>query len=452
MTMSRPRFRWPKFEGLWRERNFRRFWAAEAISFMGSEVTDIAFPLVAVITLHAAPEQTGLLYAAFMAPGVVTGLFVGVWVDRLRRRPLIIAADLTAAALVLWVPIASALGVLSIEQLYVLGILFGVVGSIWGSAYTAFLPSLVRRDELVDANSKLTATWSLSAIVGPGVGGLLVELVTAPVAMLVDAASYVASAGLLTGLPVQESSLPPKAERPGLAAEIAEGLHVIVSNPIQRSITGIHMILALFQPLIASIYVIFVVRHLHVSPFLFGVITALGAVGFLIGSVSAPRLSRRFGLGRTALAAAVLLGLSPLFLPFARPQHPLAAPVFLIAAAIIGATGDLILEVNLGSLRQAVSPDRLLGRIGASERFFVLLIRIPAAVLGGYLGAHLGLRATIAIGAAGHGLIFVWLALSPLRSLREVPPAVETSEPIMGDPSSGRSLGPDLPTIPPAVE
>jgi MFS family permease len=447
--MSRPRFRRPRFEGLWRDRNFRRFWAGEAISFMGSEVTGIALPLVAVITLHAAPEQTGLLYAALMAPGVATGLFAGAWVDRLPRRPLLIAADLTAAALVVWIPIADALGLLSIEQLYALAVLFGVVGSIWWSAYTAFLPSLVRRDELVDANSKLTATWSVSAIVGPGLGGLLVELVTAPVAMLVDAVSYVASALFLTGLQVEESGVRPKAERPGLAAEIAEGLHVIVSDPIQRSITGIHMILALFQPLIASLYVIFVIRHLHVSPALFGVITAVGAVGFLIGSLSAPRLSRRFGLGRTALGAAVLLGVSPLFLPLARPGHPLEAPVFLILAAIVGATGDLILEVNLGSLRQAVSPDRLLGRIGASQRFFVLLIRVPAAVMGGYLGAHLGLRPTIAIGAAGHALIFVWLVLSPLRSLGEIPAPVEPFEPVPeGGPAVGAPVA-ERPAVPP---
>jgi MFS family permease len=413
---------WPRppETSLWRRADFVKLFGGETVSSLGGQVTNFALPLVAVVTLGATPGQMGLYFAAFSLSSVAVELFAGAWVDRLRRRRVLLAVNLVAALLVGSIPVAAVLGVLGLGQLYVVALLFGVVEPIFGHAFDAYLPGLVGRDRLVEANTRLEASWSLTSVVGPGVAGALVALLTAPTAMAVDAASFLFAAACVAWIRYREPPVDPDPAGPNIWREIGEGLRVTLGDPLLRTIGGIDVILGLFQSIILTIYAIFLVRELGFGPAALGLLAAVGALGFVVGASVAGRLRRRHGYGPTAVGASALLAISPFFLPFA-PRTPAAAAAFVAAAAITGATGDSIRYIVLGSLRQAITPDRLLGRVGASSSFAAGLTRLAGALLGGALATAIGLRPTLLVGAAGHLLIFAWVFWSPLRTLREAP-------------------------------
>jgi len=405
---------------LWQNRAFLRFWAGESISFVGSEVTNLALPLTAVVVLHATTAQMGLLAALGNLPFLFVGLMAGVWVDRMRRRPLLIATDLISAGLLGTIPLAALIGLLRIEQLYVVMFLTGTAFVIAMVAYQSILPSLVERAHLVEGNSKLEVSSSVASIVGPGIGGLLVQAVTAPIAIAVDAASFLASALFLASVRVEEPPPRAAAERQPAHHQILEGVRLVTASPLLRSIVGCGTMHNFFSRMIEALYVVYLVRELRVSPLLLGVILACAGPGALLGALLSHPLSARFGLGRTIAGAQVLTGLSRLLIPLARGPLPVSAGLLMLSNLLLGISRP-VFNVNQVSLRQAITPDHLQGRVNATMRFIMWCITPLGALLGGLLGSILSLNTVLWLAGAGVFLSFLWIWFSPLWILRKPP-------------------------------
>lgn len=408
-----------RMTGLWRNSQFALLWAAQTVSHLGSQITLLALPLTAVLALGASPAEMGLLGAAEFAPWLLVGLFAGVWVDRLRRRPILMAADLGRALLLLTVPLAAMLGMLSLPLLYVIAFLVGILSVLFEVAYNAFLPSLVRRDELVEGNSKLLASASAAEIAGPGIAGGLAQLVTAPVAVAVDAVSYIASALLVGFIRVKEPQPVPRSER-SMAREVREGLGALLNDRLLRTLviasTAANMALAVHT----TLRILYATRDLRLEPALLGLVLALGSIGGLPAVLLVGRATRRFGLGPTIVGAAVLMAVGGLFFPLAGGPLPVVMGV-LVAGLMLSSLGGMTYVITVGSLRQAVTPQRLQGRVSASARFISRSAIPVGAIVGGLLGEWLGLRLTLALASACSLLMALYVWLSPVGALREAP-------------------------------
>jgi MFS family permease len=419
------------FTGLWRDREFLKFWAASAISDVGSQVSTLALPLIAALLLGATPWQMGLLSAAGAAPVLVMGLFAGVWVDRLRRRPVMIAADVARAVLLLAIPLASALGLLTIEILYAVALLTGSLAVLFDVAFLSFIPSLVREEELIDANSKLEMTSSTAQVAGPGLGGLLIGALGAPFAVLIDALSFLGSALFLLVTGVAEVD-PPRAGREGVLAEIREGLAVVVRHPILGALARCSATTSLFSGVFLSVYVLYMTRDLRLGPVAVGFVFATGGAGSLAGALVAGRLAGRYGPGPAMLHAILLFGLSGLAIPLAVLAPRVALPM-VVAAEFAQWMMIVVYYVNAVSVRQAIAPDRLRGRVNATMRFLARGAFPLGSLMGGGLGDAIGVPATLVVAAGGLLLPFAWLWLSPVRDLRAMP----TSGRPPGEPVAG---------------
>lgn len=412
-----------QFAGLWRHPGFLKLWVGQTISIFGSAITGLALPLAAVLLLDAGPAQMGLLGAADFAPFLLVGLFAGVWVDRLSRRRVLIAGDVGRALLLLTIPLAALLGALRMEQLYVVGFLTGVLTVFFDVAYQSFLPSLVQREQLVEGNSKLEVSRSVGNIAGPGLAGALVQLVTAPLAILLDALSFLVSACFLAWIRAPEVVRQAE-QRRSMWNEIGEGLRIVLGNPLLRSIAGCTGTSNLFSSTLYSLYVLYVTRELGVTPALLGLVFSVGSAGGLLGALLAGRAARTFRLGPTIVVSGGMTGVATLLILLAR--GPLFAVVPLLAAAqfLVG-LGVPIYNINQVSLRQAICPHRLQGRMNATMRFIVWGTLPIGALIGGALGERIGLWPTMAVGAIGMLLAPLWVYFSPVRSLREQPAPLE---------------------------
>jgi MFS family permease len=407
------------FPGLWRDREFLKFWAASAISDVGSQVSTLALPLIAVLMLGATPWQMGLLSAAGAAPVLVVGLFAGVWVDRLRRRPVMIVADVARAVLLLVIPLASVLGVLTIEILYVVALFAGTLAVLFDVAFLSFIPSLVREGALMDANSKLEMTSSTAQVAGPGLGGVLIGALGAPFAVVIDALSFLGSAVFLLRTRVAEA-LPPRAERDGVLAEVREGLAVVVRHPILGALARCSATTSLFGGMFLSVYVLYMTRDLGLGPVAVGLVFATGGVGSLAGALVAGPVARRYGPGPAMLHAILLFGLSGMAIPLAVLVPRVALPM-VVASEFAQWMMIVLYYVTAVSVRQAIAPNRLLGRVNATMRFLARGAFPIGSLIGGGLGAMIGVPLTLVVATFGLLLAFVWLLLSPVRSLRAMP-------------------------------
>jgi MFS family permease len=414
---------------LWRHADFMKLWTAETISQLGSQVTLLALPLVAITVLDASAFQVGLLGTVEFAPFVLVGLPAGVWVDRLRRRPVLVAGDLGRALALLSIPLAYELGVLSIGQLYAVGFVTGVLTVFFDVAYQSYLPALVAPDQLVEGNSKLEISRSGAQIAGPGLAGGLIDLVTAPVAVLADALSFALSGAFIglirRGEPAPER--PPAHERRGsMRREIAEGLRYVLGHRLLRPIAACTATANLFNAVMFAVVILYMVRQLGLRPAAIGVVFAAGNVGFLAGAVVSGRLAARTGVGRAIVLGAAVGALGALLVPLA----PRAAAVPLLVAGMAVATfGSTVYNVNQVSLRQAISPARLHGRMNATMRFMVWGTLPLGSLLGGALGTAIGLRPTLWLGAVGGLLAVLPVALSPVRSLASIADAMPEEAP-----------------------
>lgn len=403
-----------------RHRDFRLLWIGETTSRLGSAVTSVALPLVAVTTLHAGPFTLGLLTAAPWVPWLLIGLPAGVWVDRLPRRPIMIGCDAVAALLLASVPVAAWAGVLTVGQLLVVALFGGATAVFFTTAYGVYLPSLVGPAELVEGNAKMTASESAAQVVGPGLGGALAQVVGAAGAVVVDAASFVVSAVCLLAVRTPEAGPDLAARRESMLAEVRAGLRFVRRDPYLRitSVSAAASNLALTG--MEAILVLFLVRAVGLGSGTVGGLLSVSSVGGVLGALLAPGLAARYGSARTLLFAG--LGTAPfvLLIPLTAPGWRLA--LFACGSAI-GVGGLVASNILLLSFRQAYCPPALLGRVIASMRVLVFGTMPLGGVLGGATAAALGLRPALWIMLGGVVLASFILPASPIRRLRDLPTA-----------------------------
>jgi MFS family permease len=389
----------------------------QAISLVGSQVSVLALPLTAVLILNANPAQMGILQAVEYAPAAIFGLFAGVWADHIRRRPLLILTDLGRGLLVGSIPLALALGVRQMTYLYAVGFLVGVLTIFFAVAYQAYLPSLVERDSLVAANGTLEASASAAQIIGPGLAGALVQLVTAPLALLADVVSFFISAIFMVFIRTPEPRIARR--KTGMWREIGVGLRFAFSHPLLRIMLLTSGICNFFSGNYNAQMVLYATRDLHIAPLGIGGIFALSGIFGLLAAALAGWIGRHLGVGRVVVVALLLLVLGSLSLPLAYGT-PVMVTVIVGAGASLGAVSDGLYNVSVVSLRQLVTPTDLQGRIAATGRMVIWGAQPLGALAGGYLGATIGLRSTLLLTGSGYFVAFLVALLSPLRGLRSI--------------------------------
>ena len=391
---------------------YLRLWSAASISSLGARISREGIPLTAVLTLHAAPGAIGVLAALGAAPAVATGLLGGPWVDRGGRRGLMIAADLVRAALLASIPVAAAFHVLSLTVLCVVAALVGAGRTLFDMASHAFLPSIVPQARLVDANAGLSASDSAAEIAGPGVTGLLVTLLTAPIAMAVNVATYLASALCLACIPGEaavSSGQADETDRP----DILGGLRIAWREPSVRALLAMTANQALAGGVFSALYILFAIRTLALTPLMLGITIAVGGAGSLIGAALTPWMARRLGMGPaiplSAWATAACLVLIPL-----AGGGPFLAMGVLMVAQLLGDASGTASEILMVSCRQGLLPASTLGRTAGAFAATEGVARTIGALAGGLIGETLGLRAALAVAAGGFLLAPLWTLGSPL--------------------------------------
>ncbi len=405
---------------LWRNGDFLKLWSAQTVSVTGSLLG--ALQLTAILALAATPFQLSLLIAAGVLPALLFGFVVGAWVDRLRRRPVLIAADLLRAALLGSIPGAWFVGALRIEQLYLIAFLHGFLTVFFNVAYRSYLPSLVRREQLVAANGRLSASASVAEVGAFSLGGWIAQLASAIVVAAVDAVTFLVSALLLAWIHTPEPAPAPPAAQASLRREIVAGLRLVVGNPLLRAIGASKAVgLGLGGGVIGTLIVLYGIETLGLAPGVLGTIFALGGATSILGALSAGRLTHRFGLGKTLAAGFLLYGLASFLIPLAR--GPLLLAGALLAVQQLADFALAVYEINEVSLRQGITSQRMLGRVHASLEVVELGARLAGSLLAGVLAEAVGLRGALAAGAGLLAAGGLWLVLSPVRRVRSVPPA-----------------------------
>lgn len=413
---------------LWRNKAFTRLWVAHVTSGAGTAITSVALPLTAVLVLGATPSEMGLLAAASSLPNLLFGFVAGVWVDRVRRRPILVWADIGRALLLLTIPTAAWMGQLSFVQIWIVTFAAGSLTVFFQIAAISVLPALVNKRELVEANSKLSTSEAVIAIAGPAAVGGLVQLFSAPKAILIDSVSYLLSALALGGV-AENGSQPASRPHAGDSAksnkgfrsaavsvgrEVGEGVHELLRTPLLRALTITSSLGMLAGSLSAAVQMLFLVDQLDFTPSVIGIVAACGGVGSLLGAMLAGKASRILQAGRTLVVGKLLWIAGSLLLATAdlTGNELIAAGA---SQALVG-LGSTLYFVNQISLRQAITSVRLLGRVTAARRFVLFGVATVGAFLGGALGEALGLRATLLVGSAA---LFVELALLLFSTVRE---------------------------------
>ncbi len=403
------------------DREFRRFWAGQMISLVGDQISLLALPLVAVLVLRADARQMGYLFAAGLAPNLFFSLFAGAWVDRHgRRRRVMIAADLGRAALLATIPLAYTLGRLTLTQLYAVAFLSGTLSVFFYVSYSTLFVSIVPRERYIEGNSILNGTRALSFMAGPSLGGVLVELLSAPLAIVADAISFLGSAFFLGRIAPGE---PPTEEV--ARGHLAGGVQFILGSSIMRAALAATATINLFNFVFHALFVLYATRTLDVRPGILGAVLGAGAVGGLLGSVVTGPLSRRIGVGPAFILGCILFPLPLVLVPLAAGPKPLILAM-LFAAEFGAGLGVMILDISAGSIFAALVPDRLRARVSGAYMVVNYGVRPIGSLLGGALGAALGLRATLWIASLGAVAGFLWLLGSPapgLKTLDQIGPS-----------------------------
>lgn len=405
---------------VWRDHDFVLYWAGQSASQLGTRVTEFALPLVALYQLSASPAEVGVLRAVEFLPYLLLAIPVGLLADRRRRRPMMILADAGRTILLLWIVIAGAIGLLSIPQLLVAALLVGALTVVFDISYLAALPSMISRETLQQGNTALESSRAFATIAGPSLGGLLISAIRASGALVVDAASFVVSAVTLSLLRRSEPPIPPAPPR-AIRAELAAGWHQVTRSPLLRPMTVFLTVGAFSQAAFVPALVVFQVDGLRLSPLVIGLVAAIGNVGFLIGALFSRRVGRRLGMGPAICAGAVIWPLGMIVTGLA----PGRAPVVLLAAGqVLWGVGVGLFNLQSVSLRQAVTPATLLGRVNSVARF-VGWAGVPVgALLGGWasgLAAPGGPRTVLLAAGVATGCAAAVLAFGAVRRIRVMP-------------------------------
>ena len=412
--------RYLRLTGIWNNISFRKLWIGQTISVFGSAITQVALPLTAVVTLQATPKQMGFLGTAEFLPFFLISLFVGVLVDRLPRRPVLIWANIGRALLLCSIPVAAVFNTLRIEYMYFTAFCVGSLTVLFDVSYQAFLPSIAKREQLVEGNSKLQLSESIALLVGPGLAGMLVEMLTGAYTIAIDALSFIISALFIYLISTSESAQVESIQHSNIWREIGEGLQVIFKNPLLRSIAACTSTSNLFDNMITSMYIFYLTQELGIKPSILGIILGISSGGALLGAMQVGRIVRRFGIGNTIVGSRVIKGIGVLLIPLASGSFPVTIGFLATAGFITGLT-NTIYNINQVSLRQTIIPDRLQGRLNASMRFLVYGTIPIGYLLGGIFSETIGVRAVILIGAIGTLLAFLWVFFSPVRTLVMLP-------------------------------
>jgi MFS family permease len=410
----------PEPPPLLRQPEFIKLWAAQSISQLGDQITLLALPLVAVLTLHASAAQMGFLVAAELMPHLLFSLLAGVWIERVqRRRRLMIVADLARALLLGSIPLAAALDMLTFAQLYGVAFCVGTFAVMFDISWSTLFITVVPRRDVVDANSKLSLSRSLSFVLGPSIAGFLVQLLTAPATLLLDAFSYLGSALFLRRIRSQE---PPIEEdgRESVLRSLRTGFAFVLRDEYIRPELLCVATINLFNFVFHAIFVLYATRELGVSPGLLGLVLGAGAVGGIAGALVAVRLERLVGLGPAFTLGSVLFPLPLVLIPLASGSETTIV-IMLGVAEFFCSVGVMILDVNAGSLMLFRTPDRLRSRMSGTFRFVNMGIRPIGALIGGGLGTAIGLHTTLWIGVLGALAGVIFLVFSPIPRLREAP-------------------------------
>jgi len=416
-----------RWSPLWRHADFLRFWSAASVSLIGDAVTRLALPLVAITVLDATPLEVGILGAAQLGPFLLVGLPAGAVIDRIERvLQLMVIADVARAAVLLSVPLAYATGALSLVHLYAVAFATGFLTVFFDNASSAYLPSLIERRLLVDGNSKLEVSRSTAQIAGPALAGVLIELTTAPAALMADAVSFLASAALIAG--IRRQARADKTRSKGLrigalGREVVEGAHYLLRHPYLRAIALTTTTANFFRSALVAVLLIYLVREADASAGAIGLAFALGNVGFLAAVLVVPASTRRFGIGRTMRVAVCAFGPAAVLVAAAPTRWAVVAAA---AMVLVDSFGIGLHGVNQVSLRQAVTPEHLRGRVAATLRLGLMGAMPLGTLLGGALGTFAGLRPALWVAAGGMFLAAVPYAVSSTGRLTVLPePALD---------------------------
>jgi Na+/melibiose symporter and related transporters len=406
---------------LWRDRTFLAVWSASTISIFGSLITRTALPFAAILVLKAGPIAISAIRSAELIAALIVGLVAGAWVDRLRRRPIMIWADLGRVVLLGSIPVAAVLGVMFMPQLILVAFAAAILSTFFDVADRSYLPTIVPRGRLVAANSALTASASVAEFTGFGIGGFLITIFTAPIAIAIDAVSFGVSAILLATIRRKEPPPAPVADREPVLHEIRDGMRIVFRSPVLRALAlahgGTHILWGIF----GTSYLLFATYELDLDPAAIGVITGIGGFGSLIGSFAAPIMVRRLGIGPSILLGMVGFTIGNALIPLAPGHAALLGAAFLIGQQLIGDSFATVYEIVDVSLIQASVGERVMGRVTATINTFTTLLTLVGAIGGGILAEVFGLRTAFAVGLLGAiaAIVVVWF--SPIRHIRGAP-------------------------------
>jgi MFS family permease len=400
--------------------DFAFLWTGQTISLIGTQVSALAVPLTAAISLDASPGQMGLLGAAQWLPFLLVGLPAGVWVDRRSRRRTMIAADIGRALSVGVIPAAVVLGWLSLPLLYGCVFATGLLHVFFDLALQSYVPILVGPERLIRANSRIQASMSAAEVGGPGIAGFLTELLSAPVALVADAASYLASAVSIAAIRAREQPPETDASAESLRESITDGLRTVARDPILRAMAVEAGAYNLFDTAIFTLLVLFATRELGISPGGLGLVLAMGAIGSVAGAITVERRSSSWIVGKAMVRAYAGACLTPLLIPAAAVARHASTAILIGTFAVLGFSAAIV-QVYVWSVRQTIVAPSLLGRMNSAYRFIVSGTVPVGALFGGFLGASLGVTAGIGVAAVGISFAMIPILRSPIPRLRAIP-------------------------------
>ena len=403
--------------------DFRRLWFGQTISVFGDQITQLGIPLVAVLTLGADATQMGTLTAFGLLPHLLFSMPAGVWLDRVRsRRRLMIAADIARAGVIVSIPIAYAFGTLTMIQLYIVGFLAGSLAVLFDLSWNTVFVAVTKRDRYVEAMSLLNGSRSLAYVGGPTIGGLLVQVLGAPLAMLADAMSFLGSAVFLRRIKSPEPEVVP--EGGSMRGRFAAGLAFVMRDPIIRPSMLAITTINLFNFAFSALFILYATDTLGVSPGALGLALGVGAIGGLLGAVVASRVGRSLGLGPAYALGCIIFPVSLILVPIAAPGMPMPVILGLILASEFGAgLGVMILDINIGSINNARIGDRIRARANGAYRTINYGVRPVGALVGGLLGTAIGVREALFVVTIAASLGVLWMIGSPVLRLRDLPEA-----------------------------